>query len=277
MRMNGGNRGEMRSSALWGTGNRGGESRSNALWGKGGRGAITALLAMLAISVPLASSAVPLKHAKRSGHATIKKTWISPGLLKQGEAASERSTCGVIVQSTNGQLSPALSAFTPCQSVRGRRPRRPRPALEPDQRRLGHGAGERPAEAHADVEPDRSPPMRRCSSPTTTRRSCGRTSRARRRPGAGSNSISSWNTPTIAIVDSGIDAGPRRLRAATASRRTSTSRPCRATRPATGAATARSSPASPRARRPATRAPPRTRSSSRSTSWTTAAWRGRAT
>ena len=57
MSMNGGNRGETRSSALWGTGNRGGESRSNALWGKGGRGALTALAAMLAISVPLASSA----------------------------------------------------------------------------------------------------------------------------------------------------------------------------------------------------------------------------
>ena len=56
MRMNGGNRGETRSSALWGTGNRGGESRSNALWGKGGRGALTALAAMLAICVPLAAS-----------------------------------------------------------------------------------------------------------------------------------------------------------------------------------------------------------------------------
>ena len=56
MRINGGNRGETRSSALWGTGNRGGESRSNALWGKGGRGALTALAAMLAICVPLAAS-----------------------------------------------------------------------------------------------------------------------------------------------------------------------------------------------------------------------------
>ena len=111
MRMNGGNRGEMRSSALWGTGNRGGESRSSALWGKGGRGAITALVAMLAISVPLASSAVQLKHAKLSGHATIKKTWISPGLLK-GAKRHPNKYVRVIIQSTNGQLSPALSAFT---------------------------------------------------------------------------------------------------------------------------------------------------------------------
>jgi len=56
VRMTSGKRGEQRSSALWGTGNRGGETRSNALWGKGGRGFVTALVAMLAISVPLAAS-----------------------------------------------------------------------------------------------------------------------------------------------------------------------------------------------------------------------------
>ena len=111
MRMNGGNRGEMRSSALWGTGNRGGESRPGALWRKGGRGAITALVAMLAISVPLASSAVQLRHAKPSGHATIKKTWMSPGLLKEAKR-HPNTYIRVIIQSTNGRLSPALSAFT---------------------------------------------------------------------------------------------------------------------------------------------------------------------
>jgi serine protease AprX len=110
VRMNGGNRGDVRSSALWGTGNRGGESRSSALWGKGGRGAITALAAMLAISVPLASSAVHQKHAKLSAHA-LKKTWISPGLLR-GAKRHPNQYVRVIIQSTNGKLSPALSAFT---------------------------------------------------------------------------------------------------------------------------------------------------------------------
>src|SRR5215218_1740086 len=110
--MNGGNRGEMRSSALWGTGNRGGESRSSALWGKGGRAAITAIVAMLAISVPLASSAVQLRHAKPSEHATIKKTWISPGLL-QWATRHPNSYVRVIIQSRNGRLSQALTAFTP--------------------------------------------------------------------------------------------------------------------------------------------------------------------
>ena len=111
MRMNGGNRGETRSSALWGTGNRGGESRSSALWGKGGRGSITALVAMLAISVPLASSAV--KHAKLSGRnaTALKKTWISPSLLK-GAKRHPSQYVRVIIRSTNGRISPALSAFT---------------------------------------------------------------------------------------------------------------------------------------------------------------------
>ena len=111
MRTNGGNRGQTRSSALWGTGNRGGESRSSALWGKGGRGAITALAAMLAISVPLASSAGKLKHARLSGHASLKQTWISPGLLG-GARRHPNQYVHVIIQSTSGQISPALSAFT---------------------------------------------------------------------------------------------------------------------------------------------------------------------
>ena len=110
MRTNG-NRGETRSSALWGTGNRGGESRPSALWGKGGRGAITALVAMLAISVPLASSAVHLKHARLSGKASPQRTWISPGLLR-GAKQHPNQYVRVIIQSTNGRISPALSAVT---------------------------------------------------------------------------------------------------------------------------------------------------------------------
>jgi serine protease AprX len=109
VRTNGGNRGESRSSALWGTGNRGGESRSSALWGKGGRGAITALVAMLAISVPLAASAN--KHARLAGKSSPKRTWISPGLLRGAKKHPSRYV-RVIIQSTDGTISPAVSALT---------------------------------------------------------------------------------------------------------------------------------------------------------------------
>jgi serine protease AprX len=52
----GGTHGDVRKSALWGSGNRGGEHRSSALWGKGGRGVVTSLV-ILALAVPLAASA----------------------------------------------------------------------------------------------------------------------------------------------------------------------------------------------------------------------------
>jgi serine protease AprX len=108
VRINGGNRGETRSSALWGTGNRGGESRSNALWGKGGRGALTALAAMLAISVPLAASAG--SKDRRAHQSAAKKTWISPGLLR-GANRHPQKLVRVIIQSTSGSVANALGAF----------------------------------------------------------------------------------------------------------------------------------------------------------------------
>ncbi len=106
---NGGIRKETRSSALWGTGNRGGESRSSALWGKGGRGAVTALAAMLVLSVPFAASAP--KHGRLATKFTPKKTWVSPGLVKSAKQHPNQYV-RVIIQSTNGSISPALSAFT---------------------------------------------------------------------------------------------------------------------------------------------------------------------
>ncbi len=48
--------GQVRSSALWGTGNRGGDSRANALWGKGGRGFAAFMLVLVATAVPLAGA-----------------------------------------------------------------------------------------------------------------------------------------------------------------------------------------------------------------------------
>ena len=109
MRTNGGKRGEHRSSALWGTGNRGGETRSNVLWGKGGRGFVTALVAMLVIAVPLASSAGQGKKLRAVAFSP-KRTWVSPGLLR-GAKRHPNKLVRVIIQSTNGDLSAAVGAF----------------------------------------------------------------------------------------------------------------------------------------------------------------------
>ena len=96
-------RNEERSSALWGTGNRGGETRSNALWGKGGRGFVTALVAALAVSVPLASSSndhKPGVRAHRNGVFLVKRTYIAPVLQKRA-GKSPDSTMSVIIQSNS--------------------------------------------------------------------------------------------------------------------------------------------------------------------------------
>jgi serine protease AprX len=203
VRMNGGNRGETRSSALWGTGNRGGESRSSALWGKGGRGAVTALVAMLAISVPLASSAGK-KHAQLNGHASLKKTWISPGLLK-GAKRHPNSYVRVIIQSTNGQLSPALSAFTHVNQFADD----DRGAVDRRLSLINGVAAKVRASAlpklmklpNLIVTPDVPVKLSDYNSTQLWPYESGAS-----QTWSGLNSISSWNTPTIAIVDSGIQA-----------------------------------------------------------------------
>ena len=116
MRTDSGKRGETRSSALWGTGNRGGESRSNALWGKGGRGIVTALVAMLAISVPLASSAGK-QNGLRARQIAPKRAWISPGLLHAAKKHPARLV-HVIIQSTTGQTG-AMQAFDKADKLDG--------------------------------------------------------------------------------------------------------------------------------------------------------------
>jgi serine protease AprX len=116
VRTDSGKRGELRSSALWGTGNRGGESRSNALWGKGGRGIVTALVAMLAISVPLASSAG--KNGLRARQIAPKRTWISPGLL-QAAKKHPAKLVHVIIQSTTGSATGAMQAFDKADRLDG--------------------------------------------------------------------------------------------------------------------------------------------------------------
>jgi serine protease AprX len=100
-------RGEHRSSALWGTGNRGGDSRSNALWGKGGRGLVTALVAVLVVAAPLAAGA--RKHSAKKEIQVASTTYIDPFLLAKAQAAPE-SLVSVVIQSDEG-MDDARDAF----------------------------------------------------------------------------------------------------------------------------------------------------------------------
>jgi serine protease AprX len=101
-RNTGGTHGDTRSSALWGTGNRGGDSRANALWGKGGRGFI-ATLAVLAIT------AIPLAGAGSKQNPVASSTYVDPVLLAKADM-TPNALVKVIIQS-NESASDAENAF----------------------------------------------------------------------------------------------------------------------------------------------------------------------
>ncbi|HEU6445296.1 MAG TPA: S8 family serine peptidase [Gaiellaceae bacterium] len=113
----GSSRGEHRSSALWGTGNRGGDSRSNALWGKGGRGLVTALVAVLVVAAPLAAGA--RKSEGRQGQ-PLAPTYVDPILLARAEA-TPNDLVKVIIQGRLG-VEHATGAFHDVQDRSGGRP-----------------------------------------------------------------------------------------------------------------------------------------------------------
>jgi serine protease AprX len=83
---------DVRSSALWGKGGRG-ERRSSALWGKGGRGAMTVVVAVTALVLPLAAGADDDKGQGKG------KTYVAPGVF---QAAQNNNKVRVIIQSTAG-------------------------------------------------------------------------------------------------------------------------------------------------------------------------------
>ncbi len=106
-RKSGGNCGDVRQSALWGSGNRGGEFRSNALWGKGGRGSIVALVGVLVLS--LAAGAASAKGNAPQPAPSVTATVVEAGLLERAKA-NPRQMFRVIVQSANGAKA-AETAF----------------------------------------------------------------------------------------------------------------------------------------------------------------------
>jgi serine protease AprX len=110
-------RGEHRSSALWGTGNRGGDSRSNALWGKGGRGLVTALCAVLVVAAPLAAG------ARKSTQAQPATTYVDPILLAKANA-TPNALVKVIIEGNQAKdgTQEASDAFHGVQDRSGSRP-----------------------------------------------------------------------------------------------------------------------------------------------------------
>jgi serine protease AprX len=88
----------VRSSAIW---TKPDETRSSALWGKGGRGLLSVLVLVLAIAAPTAALAD--EGTSTAGDASI-KAYLSPGLLTAAQENPAR-TFDVIVQGSAGKSS----------------------------------------------------------------------------------------------------------------------------------------------------------------------------
>jgi serine protease AprX len=101
----GGTHGDVRKSALWGSGNRGGEHRSSALWGKGGRGAVVTLVVALMLSVAAGAATV---QGAAAGPAAA-PTFVEPALLERARQ-NPQEMFNVIVQS-NASSKAAEHAF----------------------------------------------------------------------------------------------------------------------------------------------------------------------
>ncbi len=101
-----GNRGDVRQSALWGSGNRGGELRSNALWGKGGRGRGIAVLMLLALAMPLAAAAGDGKSTRYSPDRKIDRLELNAYL--QAMAAKSKGLDGLSETAAGTRVDTAL-------------------------------------------------------------------------------------------------------------------------------------------------------------------------
>jgi serine protease AprX len=96
-------RAETRASALWGSGNRGGGQRSSALWGKSGRPFVVLAIAALALTAPVAATA-----SRSAAKGDKNATYISKWLLDQAKAHPNQKF-HVIVQSKQGATAAQIS------------------------------------------------------------------------------------------------------------------------------------------------------------------------
>ena len=104
-RDSGGTRSGTRSSALWGTGNRGGDSRANALWGKGRRSLCAILTVLFVTAIPVAGASDSARQ-QPPGQAA---SYLDP-LLEAKANTTPNAYVNVIIQSDRS-ASDAASAF----------------------------------------------------------------------------------------------------------------------------------------------------------------------
>jgi serine protease AprX len=190
-RIKGGTRGEIRSSALWGTGSRGGEARSNAVWGRGGRGLVLAIAALFLLGIPLVATA-----SDNGSSSTSTNTYIDPNLLKLAND-HPGTKIKIIVQSSGG-VSGAESAVEKAGGA----------SLQRQLKLIGAGAAEIPAARLKDFAKQpglivtADAPMKTSGSATNSNQIWPYEAGLAKL--WGSDSKPAPNAPTIAVVDSGI-------------------------------------------------------------------------
>jgi serine protease AprX len=200
-------RGEQRSGALWGTGNRGGDSRANALWGKGGRGLVTALVAVLVISAPLAAGA-RRGDSERDARVAA-KTYIDPFLLAKAQA-EPNSLVHVVIQSGDGMVDAREAYVDAIHDADGTSNRHPNEKLTRKSRLIGSIAVQIKAKKVRElaripgltVTYDARVKLSGTVTPTSTQ---VWPTASGVKPLWGSMPAAAEQMPTIAIVDSGID------------------------------------------------------------------------
>jgi serine protease AprX len=102
MRQDRGSSGNLRWSALWGK-PANGESRSSALWGKGGRGLVATLVLAIGLATPVASADTGSSY----------KAYTTPGLLAEAQA-NPKATFDVVLVGADrpaGWLAKQIAAF----------------------------------------------------------------------------------------------------------------------------------------------------------------------
>jgi serine protease AprX len=108
MRQERGSNGSIRSSALWGKPSKG-ETRSSALWGKGGRGIVATLAVAMVMVAPMAAVAGSGSSGKGNGLDASVKAYLSPSLLRTAQL-NPNATFNVIVQGSKGKSSSTVAS-----------------------------------------------------------------------------------------------------------------------------------------------------------------------
>jgi serine protease AprX len=199
MRLNGSSTRETRSSASWGKPAKG-ETRSSALWGKSGRGLALTLLVAVALGAPMAAGA----GRSSNPHDLEVRAYLSPGLPEKAQA-SPNATFDVIIEGSRGETTAEVAA-----DVRSARLSDPGRGVGVRDRFRAISGVAAQLTGRQIVRLAQRPDVRAITSDAPVVLS-GYSSEQRWPYVAGFHDLwdepASKNAPTIAVVDSGIQAG----------------------------------------------------------------------